>query len=86
MGRNQKNPDIQHFQNIITFETFRASFSIIFSIFKLLSIIIIIILICRKLGSTEPVQHKIKLPSPNENVSIEWSIAANIFFFNKLLS
>ena len=36
-------------------------FSIIFSIFKLLSIII---LICRKLGSVGPVQQKIKLPLP----------------------
>ena len=37
-------------------------FSIIFSIFKLFSIIII--LICRKLGSAGPVQQKIKLHSP----------------------
>ena len=61
------------YHNLSKFSGLR--FSIIFSIFKLLSIIIT--LICQKLGSIDHVQQKIKLPSPYLDLLFSKNITKN---------
>ena len=61
------------YHNLWNFSELR--FSIIFSIFKLLSIVVT--LTCQKLGSVVPVQQKLKLSSPN-------SFMPSVSFYNPM--